>query len=49
MEHTFTFSEVYSFFIKCDIQAEIDEYSEKLSFQGEKQKYGWVKNKFGVS
>lgn len=49
LDHAFTFSEAYSFFIKCETQAEIDKYWEKLSFQGEKQKCGWVKDKFGVS
>lgn len=49
LDHTFTFSEAYSFFVKCETQAEIDEYWEKLSFQGEKQKCGWVKDQFGVS
>lgn len=45
----FTFSPAISFFVKCETQKEIDELWEKLSEGGEKQRCGWLKDKFGVS
>ena len=45
----FTFSPAISFFVKCETQAEIDELWEKLSAGGEKQRCGWLKDKYGVS
>ena len=45
----FTFSPVISFFVNCETQAEVDELWEKLSEGGEKQRCGWLKDKFGVS
>jgi len=45
----FTFSPAISFFVKCETQPEIDEMWEKLSAGGEKQRCGWLKDKFGVS
>ncbi|PJZ31307.1 VOC family protein [Leptospira kmetyi] len=49
LAHAFTFSAAFSFFVQCETQAEIDDYWEKLSEGGEKQRCGWVKDRFGVS
>ena len=35
--------------MNCETQAEVDELWEKLSEGGEKQRCGWLKDKFGVS
>jgi len=45
----FQFSPAISFFVNCETQEEIDELWEKLSAGGEKQRCGWLKDKFGVS
>jgi len=45
----FTFSPAISFFVNCETQEEVDELWEKLSAGGEKQRCGWLKDKFGVS
>ena len=45
----FTFSPAISFFVNCETQEEIDELWEKLSEGGEKQRCGWLKDKYGVS
>jgi predicted 3-demethylubiquinone-9 3-methyltransferase (glyoxalase superfamily) len=45
----FTFSPAISFFVKCETQEEVDKYWEKLSEGGEKQRCGWLKDKYGVS
>jgi predicted 3-demethylubiquinone-9 3-methyltransferase (glyoxalase superfamily) len=45
----FTFSPAISFFVTCKTQEEVDEFWEKLSEDGEKQKCGWLKDKYGVS
>ena len=45
----FTFSPAVSFFVSCDTQEEIDSFWEKLSEGGEKQRCGWLKDKFGLS
>jgi predicted 3-demethylubiquinone-9 3-methyltransferase (glyoxalase superfamily) len=45
----FTFSPAISLFVSCETQQEIDELWEKLSEGGEKQRCGWLKDKFGVS
>lgn len=45
----FTFSPAISFFVNCETQDEVDELWEKLSEDGEKQRCGWLKDKFGVS
>jgi predicted 3-demethylubiquinone-9 3-methyltransferase (glyoxalase superfamily) len=45
----FTFSPAISFFVNCDTQKEVDELWEKLSEGGEKQRCGWLKDKYGVS
>ena len=45
----FTFSPAISFFVHCETQEEVDKFWEKLSEGGEKQRCGWLKDKFGVS
>lgn len=45
----FKFTEAISFFVNCQTQAEVDELWDKLSVGGEKQRCGWLKDKFGVS
>jgi predicted 3-demethylubiquinone-9 3-methyltransferase (glyoxalase superfamily) len=45
----FKFSEAISFFVHCETQNEIDELWEKLSAGGEKQRCGWLKDKYGLS
>ena len=45
----FTFSPAISLFVRCETQGEIDELWEKLSEGGEKQRCGWLKDKYGVS
>jgi predicted 3-demethylubiquinone-9 3-methyltransferase (glyoxalase superfamily) len=45
----FTFSPAISFFVDCESQPEVDALWEKLSAGGEKQRCGWLKDKFGVS
>ena len=45
----FTFTEAISFFVNCETQQEVDELWEKLSEGGEKQRCGWLKDKYGLS
>ena len=45
----FTFSPAVSFVVNCRTQQEVDVMWEKLSQDGEKQRCGWVKDKYGVS
>ena len=45
----FNFSPAISFFVPCETQEEVDHFWEKLSEGGEKQRCGWLKDKFGVS
>jgi predicted 3-demethylubiquinone-9 3-methyltransferase (glyoxalase superfamily) len=45
----FTFSPAISFFVNCETQKEVDELWEKLSEGGEKQRCGWLKDKYGLS
>jgi predicted 3-demethylubiquinone-9 3-methyltransferase (glyoxalase superfamily) len=45
----FTFSPAISFFVNCETQDEVDELWGKLSEGGEKQRCGWLKDKYGVS
>jgi predicted 3-demethylubiquinone-9 3-methyltransferase (glyoxalase superfamily) len=45
----FRFTEAISFFVNCETQEEIDELWEKLSAGGEKQRCGWLKDKYGLS
>ncbi|MGA9187183.1 MAG: VOC family protein [Methanosarcina sp.] len=45
----FTFSPAISFFVNCETQEEVDELWQKLQEDGEKQRIGWLKDKYGVS
>ena len=45
----FTFSPAISFFVRCESQEEVDKLWQKLSEGGEKQRCGWLKDKYGVS
>jgi len=45
----FTFTPAISFFVNCETQEEVDELWEKLSEGGEKQRCGWLKDKYGLS
>ena len=45
----FKFSPATSFFVNCETQEEIDDLWEKLSEGGEKQRCGWLKDKYGLS
>ena len=45
----FTFSPAISFFVNCETQEEVDDLWEKLSEGGEKQRCGWLRDKYGVS
>jgi predicted 3-demethylubiquinone-9 3-methyltransferase (glyoxalase superfamily) len=45
----FTFSPAISSFVNCETQEEVDELWEKLSEGGEKNRCGWLKDKYGVS
>src|SRR5882672_1651539 len=45
----FSFTPAISFFVNCETQQEVDNFWEKLSEGGEKQRCGWLRDKFGVS
>lgn len=45
----FKFTEAISFFVDCETQQEVDELWEKLSEGGQKNRCGWLKDKFGLS
>jgi predicted 3-demethylubiquinone-9 3-methyltransferase (glyoxalase superfamily) len=46
----FKFTDAISLSVSCETQAEIDEYSEKLTAGGGEQgPCGWIKDRFGVS
>jgi len=45
----FTFSSTMSLFVSCEIQEEVDELWEKLSAGGQKNRCGWLTDKFGLS
>jgi len=45
----FHFTEAISFVVRCDTQAEIDEYWSKLSAGGSESQCCWLKDKFGLS
>ena len=48
-EHKFNFTEAISLMILCEDQAEVDEFWDKFTAEGEESQCGWVKDKFGVS
>jgi predicted 3-demethylubiquinone-9 3-methyltransferase (glyoxalase superfamily) len=45
----FTFSPAISFFVNCETQAEVDELWEQLSAGGEKNRCGWLTDRYGLS
>lgn len=45
----FKFTEAISIFVKCEDQAEVDEYWERLTEGGEESRCGWLKDKYGLS
>jgi len=45
----FSFTPAISFFVNCRTQEEVDELWEKLSEGGEKNRCGWLRDKYGVS
>jgi predicted 3-demethylubiquinone-9 3-methyltransferase (glyoxalase superfamily) len=46
----FKFSEAISFFVRCETQAEVDHYWNKLTAGGGAESMcGWLKDKFGLS
>jgi predicted 3-demethylubiquinone-9 3-methyltransferase (glyoxalase superfamily) len=45
----FTFSPAISFLISCKTQQEVDEFWEKLSEGGKKNRCGWLRDKYGLS
>jgi predicted 3-demethylubiquinone-9 3-methyltransferase (glyoxalase superfamily) len=46
----FAFTEAVSFVVRCDSQAEVDDYWAKLtSAGGSEGQCGWLKDKFGLS
>ena len=46
----FKFTEAVSFVVRCETQAEVDEYWEKLTAGGGTEgQCGWLKDKFGLS
>jgi predicted 3-demethylubiquinone-9 3-methyltransferase (glyoxalase superfamily) len=45
----FQFTEAISFVVRCDSQAEVDDYWTKLSAGGSEGRCGWLNDKFGLS
>jgi predicted 3-demethylubiquinone-9 3-methyltransferase (glyoxalase superfamily) len=47
----FTFSPAISFQVRCETQAEVDDFWEQLSAGGDEQdqQCGWLKDRYGVS
>lgn len=45
----FKFTQAISLLVNCETQEEVDEYWEKLSDGGEKDRCGWLKDKYGLS
>ena len=45
---TFKFNEAVSFVVRCDSQAEVDEYWANLSSGGREIQCGWLQDKFGL-
>ena len=47
--HAFTFNEAISLVVNCETQAEVDQFWENLSEEGQESQCGWLKDKFGLS
>ena len=46
----YKFTEAVSFFLRCETQAEVDDYWRKLTADGgSEQACGWLKDKYGLS
>ncbi len=45
----FAFSPAISLFVKCETQQEVDALWDKLSAGGQKQRCGWLTDKYGVT
>jgi predicted 3-demethylubiquinone-9 3-methyltransferase (glyoxalase superfamily) len=45
----FRFTPAISFFVNCETQQEVDELWERLSEGGQKERCGWLKDKYGLS
>ncbi|NWJ48641.1 MAG: VOC family protein [Chloroflexi bacterium] len=45
----YSFTPAISLFVSCETQEEVDELWEKLSEGGEKDRCGWLKDKYGLS
>jgi predicted 3-demethylubiquinone-9 3-methyltransferase (glyoxalase superfamily) len=45
----FTFTPAISLLVNCESQAEVDEFWDKLSAGGKKDRCGWLTDKFGLS
>jgi predicted 3-demethylubiquinone-9 3-methyltransferase (glyoxalase superfamily) len=45
----FAFTPAISLFVNCETQQEVDDLWEKLSDGGEKQRCGWLKDRYGLS
>jgi len=45
----FSFTPAISFFVNCETQEEVDELWEKLSAGGQKERCGWLRDKYGLS
>src|SRR3954469_555539 len=45
----FKFTQAMSFVIHCETQGEVDEFWEKLSAGGRKDRCGWLQDKYGLS
>ena len=44
----YKFNEAVSFVVRCETQAEVDYYWEKLTAGGEEIACGWLRDKFGL-
>lgn|SRR5207237_1715318 len=45
----FKFTPAISLFVNCETQPEVDELWEKLSAGGQKERCGWLTDKYGLS
>ncbi len=44
----YKFTEAVSFVVRCDTQAEVDYYWEKLTAGGQEIQCGWLRDKYGL-